>query len=149
MQRMEKKQKAYVIVTDGKNILVGTGGKSGKKKSKRKGFHLPGGTVDEDEDSRETVERELLEEMGIEMKSIKKEEKIEECSTNNAKFFIVKCTNLDELAKNFKRPDVTNEYDEPFEGVEVKTIDGSIFNQEDWTDWFGEGVEQAKKEKLL
>lgn len=38
-------KKAYIIVHDGTNILIGQGGKSGKNKTVRQEGYLPGGTV--------------------------------------------------------------------------------------------------------
>ena len=61
----KKKVKVYGIFHDNNYILCGTGSKGKDDSVGRKGFHLPGGTVEKNSDEIGTLKDELLQETGI------------------------------------------------------------------------------------
>lgn len=146
-----KYNKAYLILHDGEKVLIGTGGKSGGKKKTRQGYHLPGGSVDklDEDDVVTTVMRELEEETGISSEQVKIQKTVtsDEIKGTNILFVVATVKSVDELAKDFKRPKVKNEYDEPFEELESISIeecwDDKHFSEDYWTDWFGSGLKAA------
>ena len=50
--------KVYVIITDGRSVLVASGGNSGDPPAPRRGLHLPGGTIDRGENAAVAAVRE-------------------------------------------------------------------------------------------
>lgn len=140
--------KAYLIVYDGKNILIGQGGKSGFKKVERQGYHLPGGSYESDPIS--AVIRELQEETGIDLEESQiDEESIQIVDSGfTINFYIANVDSVETLVKDFERPDVTNPYDEPFESLlslrSKDSWENENFSEEFKTDWFRLGLAAAK-----
>ena len=144
-------QKAYIIIHDGTNVLVGTGGKSGRKKNTRRGYHLPGGTVEglDDKGAVAAVKREFGEETNIsaEQITIKGSVQSPEIEGTDILFVVATVESVDNLVAGFDRPDVLNQYDEPFEGLVSMPIEdcweNDNFSDNYWTDWFGLGLKAA------
>lgn len=111
--------KVYVIVRDDKSLLVGIGGRSGKKKFVRRGYHLPGGTIDEGESVLAAALRELLEEMGVtgDDVAVTAEVRVAAIATEDVSVVVVRTSSVDSLVAKFKRPPIVNEHDEPFDAV--------------------------------
>ncbi|USA45202.1 NUDIX domain-containing protein [Acinetobacter sp. C26M] len=140
--------KAYLIVYDGKNILIGQGGKSGSKKVERQGYHLPGGSFETDPIN--AVIRELKEETGIDLNKSQIEEEAIQISDSGftINFYIANVDSVETLVDDFERPDVTNPYDEPFESL-LSLISKNSWENENFcakfnTDWFKLGLTAAK-----
>lgn len=140
--------KAYLILHDGKNILVGEG------PAPRKGYHLPGGTINHDEIATATALRELREETGIILSDSDYE--IQNANIRSQKiplkwdvtFIVVKVNDIANLLSAFSPPPSTSKYDEPFEKIKPLASKES-WNNENFapaygTDWFKYGLEAAK-----
>lgn len=140
--------KAYLIVYDGTNILIGQGGKSGYKKVERQGYHLPGGSYETD--PIRAVIRELKEETGIDLDESQIEEEAIQISDAGftINFYIANVDSVETLVDKFERPDVTNPYDEPFESLlslrSKDSWENENFSEEFNTDWFKLGLTAAK-----
>jgi len=143
--------KAYIIVHDGENVLIGKGGRSGKWKNVRRGYHLSGGTIDGSENVRVTVLRELKEEMGIDLdESAIESDNIKSDKAPTVTFVVAKVESVEKLVQDFIRPPLTkeNEFDEPFEQIiSLKSKDSwknENFNPNFYTDWFAHGLYAAR-----
>ncbi|MGB7799679.1 NUDIX domain-containing protein [Buttiauxella sp.] len=149
--------KIYLILTDGKNVLVAKGGKSGNPPKVRGGYHLPGGKYESrDKNSLGTVIRELKEETGITLKNPQQLGKdLTPENTGGAKFVIVQTESVPDWVEWFDkldeadRPKVTNIYDEPFTGLISLPLENcwkdNNFNNTFYTDYFGLGLKEACK----
>jgi 8-oxo-dGTP pyrophosphatase MutT (NUDIX family) len=142
-------EKAYLIVHDGEHVLVGTGGRSGKHRSERKGYHLPGGTIDPGENAEKAALRELREETGIDPDPLQVEKNdIKIAAARNVTFVVARAADVNALVASFKRPDVDDHNDEPFSGlVSLPSANSWLddnFNAKFWTDWFKHGLFAAQ-----
>ena len=147
--------KIYVIIHDATNLLIGIGGKSGKVPTTRQGYHLPGGTIDRNESALAAASRELREETGIELEftdsnSYSFSMKLDDMDVS---FLVARVESVNALTRDFHRPAVTNEHDEPFESLEIIELhncwlqDG--FSNAYKTNWFGDGLKEAKTKGFL
>lgn len=144
------KKKAYLIVHDGTQLLVGQGGRSGFNKVERQGYHFPGGSVKSN--PKATVIRELEEETGF---------IIDEASIDDTTFqvvdgdyfitfYLLKVDSVDLLIDHFNRnpPPIANQYDEPFTDLlSIQSKDSwnnENFDAKYQTDWFKKGLLLAK-----
>lgn len=147
--------KVYLILTDGENVLVAEGGRSGKPQTPRRGYHLPGGRVEKSDKSyMETLQRELKEETGLSLRDpVQMGSEINPATTYGAKFIIVKTDSILDLVKMFNAPDypsrpaIKNPYDEPFTNLVCLPLancwKNENFNEKYYTDYFGIGLEEA------
>jgi 8-oxo-dGTP pyrophosphatase MutT (NUDIX family) len=147
-------KKVYAIVHDGKYVLLGSGGASGKPPEKRPGLHLPGGTL-ESKDPLDDALREIKQEMGITPAT---KGQVRSFATNDpdmkqVQFFVFKVESVQALVNNFKRPAITNPFDEPFEAVVAVSLgeaaDHPGLNVHGRTDWFAMGIRHALDEGML
>jgi len=142
--------KVYVIAHDGTNVLLGRGGRSGKYKSTRLGYHLPGGSIDrsKDIDYQRAALREFSEETGIDSNELKIIGCVDSTSAPNVQFVVAKVSSVANLVSAFKRPVVVNPYDEPFSELIslplVKCWENENFNAKYYTDWFKHGLFAAQ-----
>lgn len=143
------KKKVYIIIHDGNKLLVGKKGKSGWKKMERLGFHLPGGSVDGKEDSQAAAKRELAEETGIDGSGFTMSGPVTTPKAPGVDFVIAKVSDVDALVSAFKRPQVKNQYDEPFEELEGIPLDkcweNKNFDAKYATEWFASGLDIAQQ----
>lgn len=141
--------KAYIIVYDGTNVLIGIGGCSGPNKKERQGFHLPGGTIDGNNNANQTVLRELKEETGITLDEQNITNAINPINTPNVTFVLAKVESVEALVQAFSRPPIENGFDEPFKGLQslkaADSWDNQNFSQEYLTDWFSYGLKAARE----
>lgn len=149
--------KVYLILTDGQNVLVAAGGRSGKPPVERQGYHLPGGKYEtRDRSYMGTVIRELREETGFPLRNpVQIGGDITPAGTNGAVFIIVKEASIPGIVEWFNdpenpdRPAVTNPNDEPFTSLASLPLENCWknhgFNARYLTDYFGLGLEQAVK----
>ena len=143
-------KKAYVIVHDGANVLIGTGGRSGRKRAKRGGYHLPGGTIDlkADANYQTAALRELQEETGIDAAVPKIEGVVDSPGAPDVVFVVARVADVNALVQGFARPVVKHQYDEPFEALLALPVDkcweNANFDAKFWTDWFKHGLFAAK-----
>tara|TARA_R110001583_G_scaffold192509_1_gene359066 strand:- start:77 stop:526 length:450 start_codon:yes stop_codon:yes gene_type:complete len=142
--------KAYIIVHDGADVLVGIGGRSGGDRNVRSGYHLPGGTINPAETPEATAIRELSEETGIEPQQLVVESN--NITANNAPgvtFIVARVISVDNLVANFIRPAVNNIYDEPFERLlslrSEDSWDNDNFSAQYYTNWFMYGLYAARE----
>ncbi len=148
--KAKAKAKVYIIVHDGTNVMVGTGGKSGKHRQVRQGYHLPGGTQNPNETPFAAARRELEEETGVIIPTTTAHIPVTTSAVSDVTFIVVKVASVANLCSNFKRPAITdlNMNDEPFAGLT------SILSNDSWldtnfsakylTDWFAAGLAAAK-----
>ncbi|MBL4940593.1 MAG: NUDIX hydrolase [Colwellia sp.] len=141
--------KAYIIVHDGADVLIGVGGRSGKKRNIRGGYHLPGGTINYGETPEAAAIREFSEETGLDAQQLVIERN--NITANDAPgvtFIVARVQSVDDLVASFIRPAVNNAYDEPFEGVislrSEDSWDNDNFSAQYYTDWFLYGLYAAK-----
>jgi 8-oxo-dGTP pyrophosphatase MutT (NUDIX family) len=144
--------KGYLIIHDGSHVLVAKGGRRGEKE--RGGLHLPGGTCGYGEKPDATAWRELKEETGFDRKNtglgLVQQGTIESAEIPGkygVNFIVATAPSVADLVKNFKRPEVVNKDDEPFEAVAALPIKdcwkNEGFNEDDVTEWFGMGLKAA------
>lgn len=143
-------KKAYIIIHDGSNVLVGEGGCSGINRRVRAGYHLPGGSINENESMLENISRELSEETGININQLKiEDEAIKNNELPDITFVVAKADNINYLVAKFQRPAIINKYDEPYERlISIKSANcwnNDNFSQKYYTDWFSYGLFAAKK----
>lgn len=142
--------KAYIIVHDGADVLVGRGGRSGGNRDVRGGYHLPGGKMNHGETPEAAAMRELREETGIDPQHLVVENN--NITTNNAPgvtFIVARVLSVDVLVANFIRPAVIDQFDEPFEGLgslrSEDSWDNVNFSEQFYTDWFMHGLYAARE----
>lgn len=145
--------KAYIILHDKNNLLIGKGGKSGKNKKERQGFHLPGGTIDANESATTTVIRELKEETGIRLGFHDQPYEFEmSLDGYNVTFVVISVSALSALIGKRKYQETKNKYDEPFRNVESVKLDSCWMNAEfqyQENIWFSKGLFKAKQSGYL
>jgi 8-oxo-dGTP pyrophosphatase MutT (NUDIX family) len=147
--------KAYAIIHDGKTLLVAGGGKSGATPAQRRGSHFPGGTVPQKTPPWQQVNTEITEETGLPVSVTSKTPSftILKPPKTVLHFLVVHVDSVDALVQQFQRPKVLDAYDEPFESVLAVPIEDALapgfFNGQDYTDWFGDGLKQARALNLL
>lgn len=151
--------KAYLILHDASHVLVGSGGKSGKRKRERGGLHLPGGTAEKYPPGLEarvalvTALREAEEETGIAIpvdacEGLASVVQSTACPTHV--YFVVlklKAGVVAKLVSGFSRPKVTNPCDEPFTAIQALPLadcwKNAGFSDSHGTDWFCHGLHLA------
>jgi 8-oxo-dGTP pyrophosphatase MutT (NUDIX family) len=146
-KKKKAKKKTYVIVHDNNNVLVFTGGRAGYRD--RTGYHLPGGSQDGHETSRETARREVREETGFDGDALIQSHLVISPSGIGDVHFVVQ--RVDDVAgwrDLFRAPHVAGDgRDDPFTGAAVLSIaeclDEETFTKSDGTDWFGAGIAHA------
>lgn len=144
--------KAYIIVHDEADVLIGIGGRSGRSRAVRGGYHLPGGTIDHGESAEQAAIRELTEETGIAAQHVVvQNNNITTTSTPGVTFVVAKVVgggSVDNLVAHFQRPNIINQYDEPFTSVislrSEDSWENEYFNARYYTDWFMHGLYAAK-----
>jgi len=153
---IKKKEKVYLIIHDGSNVLVGQGGKSCNKD--RMGFHLPGGTKQDSENEQGTAKRELKEETNIDLVvqgDNCAQSTVVSYGNTDVHFLVIKIPSVPELVKkkgaNSKIKKDENTWDEPFNVVTSKTIKECMedFTVNNSTEWFGKGLQAAIDSGLL
>jgi 8-oxo-dGTP pyrophosphatase MutT (NUDIX family) len=146
--------KVYAIIRGNGDILVGSGGKSGRKRVTRTGLHLPGGTCDRGDTFINAALREVKEETGI---NLLEQDVIGSffLILNSTEVYFVVLEVFSVAAEIGKRkiPPITNQYDEPFADLISlsfnECIDNPAFSAEHHTDWFASGLRHARKSKML
>ena len=146
--------KVYAIIRGNGNILVGSGGKSGKSKATRTGLHLPGGSCDAGETAKAAALREIREETGI---SLLEQDYIDSFTLKlngvDVTFVVFEVVNVDTEIANRKKPPIVNEYDEPFAALSslafADCVNNPGFSAAHGTDWFGIGLKYARDNKML
>jgi 8-oxo-dGTP pyrophosphatase MutT (NUDIX family) len=164
--------KAYIIIHDGKNVLVGTGGRSGNPPKQREGYHLPGGTVlplpdpptdkppgwielgkkqpGRDVSPSDTVERELEEETGIKLgpqNMVGGMFKLK--GDDDVTILMAKVPDVKAYVDKFQQPTITNQHDEPFDSLVALPIGewgDPNFSTKYSTNWFGTAIYTAWNE---
>lgn len=146
--------KVYVIIHDGTNLLVGTGGNSFSEPTGRSGYHLPGGRKNSGETNMQTATRETKEETGIDLDpSDFNGSEITPTNTGGADFLIAKVSDVKALVSNFRRPKIKNANDEPFAGLLAIPLHDCWslieLNINGKTDYFGKGLQAAHNAGLI
>jgi hypothetical protein len=156
--------KVYGIFCDEsfKNVLVGTGGTSGKKQAKRKGYHFPGGTIGDPISSKQFDLPALRQQMIVEVE--------EEFGKENGQilspyimrsthcffitmdgflvYFLVCPLTLDmSMCTGDVRDGSTEACDSAFEQVHCVTMENaySLFSDHLGTGWFGHGLKHVEQ----
>lgn len=145
--------KIYVIITDGQHVLVGRGGRSGRRPAARQGLHLPGGTIDDGEPPRVAAVREVREEMGFTVDPDDITHTFGTNQTPGVTFVVIHVDSVAALVASHIRPAVTNAHDEPFEHVVALAVDqcwtNAGFSDAFYTDWFAIGLRAASDQNAL
>lgn len=141
--------KAYAIIRDDLNILVGSGGNVGNPPAARTGLHLPGGSYPWGELALNAALRELAEETGIAL--LAQDHLVEFTLTLNTRpvtFVVFEVFNLAGLIAGRNPPPITDPHDEPFTNVAMLPIANCAanagFSALHGTDWFAAGLNHAR-----
>jgi len=147
--------KAYAFIHDGTDLLLGSGGGRGKPLKTRTGNHLPGGTVDPGNSPAQQLMVELPQEMGITL-AVPPQAKsfVIAKAAFTITFFVIAVPSVQALIQSAGKPTGNKPFDQPFANVRTEKIavakaTANFFNAMDETDWFGEGMVEAVKQKLL
>lgn len=146
--------KVYAIIRGNGDILVGSGGRSGRKRAIRTGLHLPGGTIDQGESVITAALREIKEETGI---NLLEQDVISSfaltLNNQNVNFVVFEVFSVEDTIKKRTIPNNTNPYDEPFAQLGSlpfkQCINNSNFSSKHNTDWFASGLNYAYQHNML
>jgi len=146
--------KVYTIIRGNGDILVGSGGRSGRQQRVRTGLHLPGGTMDQGEDPFTAAIREAWEETGINLFAQDIINHFELMLNGQQVYFVVfeVFSVADEIMTRVT-PSITNIYDEPFAALQSlrfnQCINNPNFSSTHNTDWFAQGLLYASQRNML
>jgi 8-oxo-dGTP pyrophosphatase MutT (NUDIX family) len=146
--------KVYAIIRGNGDILVGSGGRSGRRPRMRTGLHLPGGTIDPNEDVNAAAIREVREETGINLMT---QDVISSFSLilngQRVDFVVFEVFSVEDAIRTRVPPPSTNIYDEPFAALQSLSFNQCInnpgFSAAHNTDWFAQGLRYAYQNRML
>lgn len=141
--------KAYAIIRDDLNILVGSGGNVGNPPAARTGLHLPGGSHPWGESALNGTLREIAEETGIAL-SAQDSLATFTLTLNHRQvtFVVFEVFDLASSIAGRNPPPITDVHDEPFANVAMLPITNCAanagFSALHGTDWFAAGLNHAR-----
>ncbi|KKO43812.1 hypothetical protein WG68_18755 [Arsukibacterium ikkense] len=146
--------KVYAIIRGNGDILVGRGGRSGRRPRMRTGLHLPGGTIDPNETVHTAAIREVREETGINL-LIQDVVNSFALMLNGQRvdFVVFEVFSVEDAIRTRVSPPRLNIYDEPFAALQSLSFNQCInnpgFSAEHNTDWFAQGLSHAYQNNML
>jgi 8-oxo-dGTP pyrophosphatase MutT (NUDIX family) len=146
--------KVYAIIRGNGDILVGSGGRSGRRRRMRTGYHLPGGTIDPGEQPLYAAIREVREETGI---TLSPQDGITSfqllLNDQEVHFVVFEVASVSDEINSRIIPPIINRYDEPFSALHSlgfgECINNRNFSSAHHTDWFARGLLYAYQNKML